>query len=232
MADHEPQVALGRVTSVSVRLGALLAVVGGFLDAYTYVSRNGVFANSQTGNIVLLAVEAIGHRWGRSLAHLPPILAFVAGVAVAETLKRPALARLVRRPVRAALLLEMGVLLLMGLLPASTPDIIVTVSIAFVCSLQISTFRTLIKWSYSTAVTTGNLRTFAEASYHALVDRDREAVVRARAFAAVISAFILGAVVGAYLTRAVGTRSIWAAACVLAMAVALFVTDEWRVRAE
>ena len=37
------------------RVAALLAVVGGFLDAYTYILRGGVFANAQTGNIVLLA---------------------------------------------------------------------------------------------------------------------------------------------------------------------------------
>lgn len=33
--------------------GLLLAGVGGFLDAYTFVGYGGVFANAQTGNIVL-----------------------------------------------------------------------------------------------------------------------------------------------------------------------------------
>src|SRR5580658_6145873 len=37
--------------------GLLLAGVGGFLDAYTFVGRGGVFANAQTGNIVLLGVR-------------------------------------------------------------------------------------------------------------------------------------------------------------------------------
>jgi uncharacterized protein DUF1275 len=39
--------------------GLLLAGAGGFLDAYTFVGRGGVFANAQTGNIVLLGVEAV-----------------------------------------------------------------------------------------------------------------------------------------------------------------------------
>ena len=38
-------------------LGILLAVVGGFLDAYTSICRGHVFANAQTGNIVLLGVH-------------------------------------------------------------------------------------------------------------------------------------------------------------------------------
>ncbi len=40
--------------SDSLTVGVLLAVVGGFLDAYTYLLRGHVFANAQTGNIVLL----------------------------------------------------------------------------------------------------------------------------------------------------------------------------------
>ena len=47
-----------RQMSETFRLGALLTVVGGFLDTYTYLSRGGVFANAQTGNIVLLALTA------------------------------------------------------------------------------------------------------------------------------------------------------------------------------
>jgi hypothetical protein len=43
--------------------GVLLAGVGGFLDAYTFVGRGGVFANAQTGNIVLLGVAAGERHW-------------------------------------------------------------------------------------------------------------------------------------------------------------------------
>ena len=43
--------------SESFRIGALLAIIGGFFDAYSYLCRGGVFANAQTGNIVLLGVN-------------------------------------------------------------------------------------------------------------------------------------------------------------------------------
>ena len=78
--------------------GLLLAGAGGFLDAYTFVGRGGVFANAQTGNIVLLAVAAGERHWPAALLHVPPILAFMLGVALAETLARPAGRRIVRRP--------------------------------------------------------------------------------------------------------------------------------------
>ena len=41
--------------SESFFLTAILAIVGGFLDSYSYLMRGHVFANAQTGNIVLLS---------------------------------------------------------------------------------------------------------------------------------------------------------------------------------
>ena len=38
--------------SESFFLTAILAIVGGFLDSYSYLMRGHVFANAQTGNIV------------------------------------------------------------------------------------------------------------------------------------------------------------------------------------
>lgn len=70
-----------------------LAVVGGFLDAYTFVGYNGVFANAQTGNIVLLGVDAQAGHWREALLHVPPIEAFMLGVALAQMLAQPTAAK-------------------------------------------------------------------------------------------------------------------------------------------
>lgn len=43
--------------SESIRLGMLLAISGGFMDAYSYIERGHVFANAQTGNILLFGVN-------------------------------------------------------------------------------------------------------------------------------------------------------------------------------
>ena len=42
-------------TSESFRLSAILSFSGGFQDAYTYCMRDHVFANAQTGNVVLMS---------------------------------------------------------------------------------------------------------------------------------------------------------------------------------
>jgi uncharacterized membrane protein YoaK (UPF0700 family) len=221
MQSPRPEVA----RSVSVSLGSLLAIVGGFLDSYTYLTRNGVFATSQTGNIVLFGIEAARGEWSGALRHLPPLLAFLAGVLAAELLKRPQVAERIRWPARAALVIEIIALLIVGALPASTPDAVVTLTVAFVCSVQVSMFRTLIKWQYNTTMTTGNLRTAAQALFLAWADRDADAALRARAFGLILLAFAAGAVFGAACSLQLGVHAAWVAAACLAVALWMFIAD-------
>ena len=56
--------------SEAFQLGAVLAVVGGFLDAYSYLFRGGVFANAQTGNIVLLGISLQKGKWQGGVHYL------------------------------------------------------------------------------------------------------------------------------------------------------------------
>ena len=79
---------------------ALLSAVGGFLDAYTYLACGGVFANAQTGNVVLLGVELSNAEWATALRQLLPVAAFLVGVGCVEILARTPRRRLFRRPVR------------------------------------------------------------------------------------------------------------------------------------
>jgi uncharacterized membrane protein YoaK (UPF0700 family) len=214
------------LTASTLRFGALLGCVGGYLDAYTYVAWGGVFANSQSGNVVLLGVHAARGEWVAALRFVPSIAAFVVGVFVAESLQRPRVAAVVRWPFRAALLLEVAVLAIVGALPKTTPSGVVTVMISFVSSLQVTTFRTLVRWPYSSTMTTGNLRTATQAIFAAIVDRDAEAIERACAFGIVIFGFFAGATVGAIATLRLGVASAWCAAGLLASGLGLFVADE------
>jgi uncharacterized membrane protein YoaK (UPF0700 family) len=136
-----------------------LACVGGFLDAYTFVGYNGVFANAQTGNVVLFGVYAQAGHWRGALLHIPPIGAFILGLALAEMLAQPTIRKVVRRPTRWVLIAEIAVLAAVGATPGWVPSGVVTGAIAFVSAAQISTFRSLEGIAYSSTITTANLRT-------------------------------------------------------------------------
>ena len=73
-----------------------LSLSGGLQDVYTYLFRGKVFANAQTGNIVLMAVHAFAGEWGRVLHYLVPRVLLCAGVVFAVRADAPEAADLQR----------------------------------------------------------------------------------------------------------------------------------------
>ena len=67
---------------------ALLTLSGGFQDAYTFWMRGKVFANAQTGNIVLMSERLFHADWTGGLRYLAPLCAFALGVLVAQRVRR------------------------------------------------------------------------------------------------------------------------------------------------
>ena len=202
----------------SLVMGMLLAFVGGYLDAYTYITRDGVFATAQTGNTVLFAVRAASPEYDGAVQNIPPFLAFIAGVLVAEHLKD----RLQDKHRRAVLALECIILFIVGWLPGSVPNMIITISVAFVSSLQIGTFNKLGEWSYNSTITTGNLRTAASASYDGFVNHNEESKKKFIAFIAIIFSFISGALIGTFFSTSLEYKAIWIASGIILVTTILY----------
>ena len=156
--NNERKTRLHSFPPESVELGILIAIVGGFLDAYTFVGRGGVFANAQTGNVVLMGIEAATGEWGRAMLHAVPVLAFILGVITAEIIKKPSMRLFVQDAGKAVLILEIAVLFIIGFIPYTRPNIIVTVAISFVSAVQVSSFRKLAGYTYNSTMISGSLR--------------------------------------------------------------------------
>lgn len=78
--SHRPH----RQMSESFLTAGFLSLSGGLQDAYTYMSRGKVFANAQTGNIVLLSQSIGSGDWPLAIHYLVPLLSFALGVAAAR----------------------------------------------------------------------------------------------------------------------------------------------------
>lgn len=218
----ERKISLCNFTSESVELGILLAIVEGFLDAYTFVGRGGVFANAQTGNVVLMGIEAATGEWGQAVLHAVPILAFMVGVVVAEMIKNPSMRLFITDSEKAVLILETVVLFIVGFIPYTSPNIIVTVAVSFVSSVQISSFRKLIGSTYSTTMVTGNLRSATQEAYIAFTKKDNESARRTVRYSTINLSFLAGAILGGLLTSFIGVKAIWIPVIVLICSVLLF----------
>lgn len=193
-----------------LRIAALLAAAGGFLDAFTFVGHGRVFANAMTGNVVLLGIDFLDRSWSQALRHFPPIIAFLVGVTVSATLHLYARRRHLGPPYLPILVTEALTLFGLSLLPAGTPDAVFTVVIAFTASVQVSTFREVNGKGYSSTFTTGNLSTLGEAMVTYFFEGHSPQVARViKDFSIICLCFFLGVATGAVLTTHFGNRALW-----------------------
>jgi len=210
-------------------VGMLLAGVGGFLDAFTFVGYHGVFANAQTGNIVLLGVDAQAEHWRDALLHIPPIVTFVLGVGLAHMIAEPKIRAVIRRPTRWVLIAEIVVLVVVAAVPGRAPFGVVPGAISFVSAAQVSTFRSLNGVKYTSTISTGNLRDLTAGFVKWRVGHDQAARHQVAILACIIAAFAAGAGIGGLCTRLIHRLAAWVPAAVLVVVLVTLVMETWRL---
>lgn len=204
----------------TVGVAMLLSGAGGFLDAFTWLGHGGVFANAQTGNVVLLGIYAASGQWEKSLRHVPPILAFFVGVFVAYRLRVHESRRSRQRTALLSLLIEIVFLLVVAMLPRNFPDLPIVLGVAFLAALQSTSFARVEGLPYSSVMTTGNLRRTAELLFAGVFPPgDALALHQARLFMMVCSSFAIGACAGGFSTAKAGNLAVLLPALALLLAL-------------
>jgi uncharacterized membrane protein YoaK (UPF0700 family) len=177
----------------------VLALAGGYLDAYTWIV-HGAFANAQTANLVLLWIHAMAGEWARAFHYVPPLMAFVLGVVTASWLWHFAGAS----AGRISILVEIAFLFLVAILHNRFPAVSGTLRISFVAAMQTASFPRVEEWTYSSVMATSNLRKAIEGLFAAVAgSAGLHPYRRPSVFAAICAAFGAGAATGAYITEQV-----------------------------
>lgn len=186
--------------SESFTLAVLLAVVGGFLDAYTYCCRDQVFANAQTGNIVRVGITLANGEYMKTIRYSIPILAFMMGVLVAMHMRDRHYTKFHWRQV--VLFLEAIIIVVVGFIPMNNIfNIMANILISFLCAMQAESFRKVLGKPFSSTMCTGNLRSATEYMYHAIMEKNFRLVINMSHYIFIIIAFISGAFIGVYMTK-------------------------------
>jgi uncharacterized membrane protein YoaK (UPF0700 family) len=94
------------------------------------------------GPMDLIQVDCVtaSAQWKLALRHIPPLIAFLAGVFVANVMRLPSLPRPLNRPALNCLCLEILFLAVVSVLPPSFPDAILVPGIALVAAMQSTAF--------------------------------------------------------------------------------------------
>ena len=201
-----------------------LALSGGFQDAYTYFTRDEVFSNAQTGNVVLMSQNFMTGKWEAGLKYLFPLFAFALGVLIAEQIqhKYKYAKRLHWR--QGILGAEIIILFIVGFIP-QRGNMIATVLVSFACAMQVQSFRKVNGFSYASTMCIGNLRSGTENLHHYLHTKERKFLDSSLLYYGIIICFIIGAVIGNAVVRILHEKAILGCSFLLFVAFLIMFID-------
>lgn len=215
--------------SESMLLAVFLTLAGGFQDAYSYNCRDHVFANAQTGNIVLLGQNLSQGHWKMAIHYLIPLIAFISGVYVTEWVRHwyKEGKRIHWRQI--VLVVETVFLLIVGFLPQSM-NVLANAMMSFACAMQVNSFRKFKGIPCATTMCIGNMRSATEmiCKYH--ISKDPLLKKKSQHYYFIILVFAIGAAAGAFFSIQIGEKAIWAAAFLLWMGfILMFIKEDLRL---
>lgn len=193
--------------SDSMYLGMLLMAAAGFMDAYSYGIRDNVFANAQTGNVVLFAGALAKGEYSQSLHYLIPIITFIIGVFITSIMRK----RLYKiKIIHWRQLVLLAEIILLGLVSFMSEEYntLANIFLSFACSMQMNTFSKFWGIPLTTTVCTGNLKNATDSLCNYLLDSEKKAKIKSFYNYLFVVIFTLGAALGAIFTNLIGVRSI------------------------
>ena len=208
--------------SESIELGIILALVGGFMDVYSYVGRDGVFANAQTGNILLVGVHLSEGDPSLAMRYLLPVLCFSVGIMVSDLVHERFASVMHWRQL--TVLVEAVILLGVGLLPPEH-NMLANGLTSLACGMQVESFRKIHGRGIATTMCIGNLRSALQSVDDYIITHNRGFLANGALYFGVIAVFVLGAVLGNWCLERFGLSSIALCSLLLFAAFLLMFSD-------
>lgn len=204
-----------------------LTLSGGFQDAYTYLYRGRVFANAQTGNIVLMSNRLIERDFSGAARYAVPLLFFVTGVFVCEHIRQcfRQMEKIHWRQI--VMIAEIAILFLVGFMPQSL-NMAANGLVSFVCAMQIQAFRKVNGNTYASTMCIGNLRSATESFYQFCRTGRPSVGQKTLQYFGVIFLFAAGAAWGGLSGRQFAERAVWFCCGLLFVAFCImFIRDDY-----
>lgn len=211
--------------SESVRLGIMLALAGGFMDAYSYLCRDHVFANAQTGNMLLLGVKLSEGNFREAFHYFAPVLAFTIGIVLSDLIryKRQDKSWLHWRQI--SVLIEALILLGVAFLPQNQ-NLLANSLTSLSCGIQVESFRKIHGNGIATTMCIGNLRSGTQSFCDYFLKKQKASLRKGFLYYGIIFCFILGAVIGSLVIGWLHEKAILICSAILFFACLLMLAEE------
>ena len=194
-----------KIISESTAFMLLLTLLSGYLNAYTYATRGGIFANMHTGNMTKLGIGLASGNVAGSWQYLAPILAAVLGVVFSELVRHRFSGIGFGSWQKNMLALEILMLVGSAFVATGWHDMLMACLFSFATEAQLAVFG---KWEgrgHAATICTGNIRNLGQYLYAALSVHDHESLRIAGLYFVMVFSFAAGAGLGVLLCGPMGT---------------------------
>ena len=206
--------------SESIKLGVILAIAGGFMDAYSYMCRGKVFANAQTGNILLLGINISERNWHMALHYL----AFAIGIALADLVKIRTKDLTLLHWRQISVFCEAVILLSVSFIPQDF-NLVANALTSLACGIQVESFRKIHGNGIATTMCIGNLRSATQHMCSYANTKDKEYIKKGLLYYGIIFFFVIGADIGNACVEMFAEKALLIASAILAVAFVMMFVD-------
>ncbi|MCR5836112.1 MAG: DUF1275 domain-containing protein [Lachnospiraceae bacterium] len=203
--------------SESIWLGMVLALSGGFMDAYSYICRDEVFANAQTGNILLFGVNLVERNFTVALRYLCPVLAFTIGIIIADFIRFKVSPERQIHWRQIVVLIEAVILFGVAFIPRGY-SLPANTLISLACGIQVESFRSIKGNGIATTMCIGNLRSGTQNLCEYIISKDKTYIRKCRLYYGIIFCFAIGAIIGSIFIKCINERAILICSLLLTVA--------------
>lgn len=165
------------------------------MDAYSYMCRGKVFANAQTGNILLFGICLSEQRWNTAVRYLLPVVAFVIGIGLADLVRMNMKEKSIFHWRQLAVLSEACVLFAVCFIPQEY-NLIANSLTSLACGIQVESFRKIHGNGIATTMCIGNLRSATQQMCEYFGTKRKEHLKKGFLYYGIIFCFVIGAVIG------------------------------------
>lgn len=192
----------------SYRFAYLMTIFGGFIGAYSYKVRGGVFASAQTGNLIQLGLKIIDGNFDAWYLHLLPVFMFCLGIICCEIIKNTIGENKKIHWKQIVLVIKALILLLISFIAIGEYNVIANMLIGFIAGMQLQFVRMVEGVAMMTTMLTGNIRTLAEYAYYGIYEKNNETLIRSLKQLLIVVMFIFGVLLGGFVSVQFGQQAI------------------------
>lgn len=182
-----------------------MALIGGFLGAYSLMNHHDLFGNAQTTNLIYLVIDLLGHDLTSFLLRVLDLMVYILGFTCAVLIPKFTKWDLKR----CSIFVNMITGITLCLIPTSVNDFIALTPIFFATSFQWSSFRTVDGMSISTIFSTNNLRQFTTSLLEYAFGKDKQHLKTAKLYGCTLLFFYTGVALSFPLDLWFGNKAGW-----------------------